>query len=83
LRHRLAYEAILLSLQLLSFIGIKHVEPLDDLLLVVQQLAGIYQCFDMSLNAYLDRCIEIIALFDNFTVRHVCRDENTVANVKA
>jgi hypothetical protein len=33
-----------------------------------------------SLNAYLDRCLEIIALFDNFTVQHVSRDENTVAN---
>jgi hypothetical protein len=42
--------------------------------------AGVFQCFDGSLNAYLDRCLEIIALFDDFTVQHVSRDENTVAN---
>jgi hypothetical protein len=25
-------------------------------------------------------CLEIIALFDDFTVQHVSRNENTVAN---
>jgi hypothetical protein len=60
--------------------GIKHVESFSDLLLVVQQVADLFQCFDGSLNAYLDKCLKIIALFDNFTVQHVSRDENTVTN---
>jgi hypothetical protein len=60
--------------------GIKHVEAFDDLLLVVQQVADVFQCFDESLNAYLDKCLEIIALFNDFTMHHVSRDENTVAN---
>jgi hypothetical protein len=60
--------------------GIKHVEAFGDLLLVVQQVADVFQCFDESLNAYLDKCLEIIALFDDFTMHHVSRDENTVAN---
>jgi hypothetical protein len=47
---------------------------------IVQQVSSIYQCFDGSLNAYLDKCLEIIALFDNFTLQHVFRDENIVAN---
>jgi hypothetical protein len=34
----------------------------------------------MSLNAYLDKCLEIIALFDDFTMQHFSSDENTVAN---
>jgi hypothetical protein len=38
------------------------------------QIADTFQCFDGSLNAYLDKCLEIITLFDVF------RDENTVAN---
>jgi small nuclear ribonucleoprotein (snRNP)-like protein len=60
--------------------GIKHVEAFRDSLLVVQQVVGVFQCFDDSLNAYLDKCLEIIALFDNFTTQHVSRDENTVMN---
>jgi hypothetical protein len=60
--------------------GVKHVESFGDSLLVVQQVAGIFQCFDGSLNAYLDKCLEIIALFDDFTLKHVSRDENTLAN---
>jgi hypothetical protein len=33
-----------------------------------------------SLNAYLDKCLETITLFDDFSVQYVNRDENTVAN---
>jgi hypothetical protein len=58
--------------------GVKRVEAFGDLLLVVQQIVGAFQCFDWSLNAYLYKCLEIIALFDDFTVQHVSRDENTV-----
>jgi hypothetical protein len=60
--------------------GIKHVEAFGDLLLVVQQVAGVFQCFDRSLNVYLDKCLEIITLFDDFTVQHVSRDKNTLMN---
>jgi ribonuclease HI len=69
-----------LGLQILSSIGVKHVEAFGDSLLVMQQVAGMFQWFDGSLNAYHDKCLEIIALFNDFTVQHVSRDENTVAN---
>jgi ribonuclease HI len=74
------YEVILLGQQILSFMGIKHVEIFGDFLLVVHQVAGVFQCFNVSLNAYLDKCFKIIALFDDFTVQPVSRDENTLAN---
>jgi ribonuclease HI len=74
------YEAILLGLWILSLMGVKHVEAFGDSLLVVQQIAGTFQCLDGSFNAYLDKCLKIIALFDDFTVQHVSRDENTVVN---
>jgi ribonuclease HI len=74
------YGAILLGLQILSSMGVKHVEAFGDSLLGVQQVSGIYQCFDGSLNSYLDKCLEIIASFDDFTVQHVFRDENIVMN---
>jgi small nuclear ribonucleoprotein (snRNP)-like protein len=59
---------------------VKHVEAFGDSLLVVQQVAGVLQCFDRSLNTYLDKCLEIIALLNDFIVQHISRDENTVAN---
>jgi hypothetical protein len=31
--------------------GVKHVEAFDDSLLVTQQVVGVFQCFDGSLNA--------------------------------
>jgi hypothetical protein len=39
-----------------------------------------FKCFNGSLNAHLDKCLEIIALFDDFTVQHISRDENIVTN---
>jgi ribonuclease HI len=63
--------------------GVKHVEVFGDSLLVMQQIVGTFQCFDGSLKAYLDKYLEIIALFDDFIVQHVSRDKNTVANDSA
>jgi hypothetical protein len=60
--------------------GIKIVKSLGDSMLVVQQVASIFQCFDGSLSAYLDKCFKIIDLFDDFTVHHVSKDKNTLAN---
>jgi small nuclear ribonucleoprotein (snRNP)-like protein len=60
--------------------GIKHVEAFNDLLLVVQQVPGVLRCLDGSLNAYLDKCLEIIVLFNDFTMEYVSRDENIVVN---
>jgi ribonuclease HI len=74
------YEAIMLGLQLLSSMGVKHIEAFGDSLLAVQQIVGTFQCLDGSLNAYLEKCLEIIALFKDFVVQHVSRNENTVVN---
>jgi ribonuclease HI len=74
------YEVILLGLHILISMGVKHVEAFGDSLLVVQEVVSVFQCFDRSLNTYLDKCLKIIALFDDFTVQHVSRDENTMVN---
>jgi ribonuclease HI len=74
------YEAILLGLQILNSMGVKHVKSFGDSLLVVQQDADMFQCFDGSLTVYLDKCLEIIALFHDFAVQRVSRDENTLVN---
>jgi hypothetical protein len=40
------YEAILLGLQILSSMVVKHVDAFGDSLLVVQQVASVFQCFN-------------------------------------
>jgi phage terminase large subunit-like protein len=62
------YEAILLGLHILCSMGVKHVEAFGYSLLVVKQVISVFQCFDGSLNAYLDKGLKIIAHFDDFTV---------------
>jgi ribonuclease HI len=74
------YEAIMLGLQILSSMSVKHVKAFDDSLLVVQQIADVFQWFNGSLNTYLAKCLKLIALFDDFTMQHVSSDENTTAN---
>jgi hypothetical protein len=58
----------MLGLQILRSIGVKYVKAFSESLLVMQQVAGVFQCFDGSLNAYLDKCLKIIVVFDDFTV---------------
>jgi ribonuclease HI len=74
--NQVEYEVILLGLQILSSMDVKHVEAFGDLLLVMQQVVGVFQYFDGSLNAYLNKCLEIIALFNDFTMQDISRDEN-------
>jgi hypothetical protein len=39
-----------------------------------------YQCFDGTLNSYLEKCWSIIHSFDGFSIRHISRVENHRAN---
>jgi ribonuclease HI len=54
------YEAILLGIQILSSMSVKHVEAFRDSLLVVKQVASVYQCFDGVLNTYLDNIWKLL-----------------------
>jgi ribonuclease HI len=48
--------------------------------LIVQQVRGDSQCLDVVLNSYHDRCLDIIKLFDMFSIKHIPREENSQAN---
>nr|AAT93985.1 putative polyprotein [Oryza sativa Japonica Group] len=74
------YNALLFGLQVMEMVGAKYVEAFGDSELVVQQVAGVYKCLDGSLNRYLDSCLDIIANFDNFAIRHIARRDNSRAN---
>ena len=63
--------------------GVKHVEAYGDPLLVVQQVSKVCQCLNGILNAYLDKCLDIISCMDEFMIYHVSREENPRANALA
>jgi hypothetical protein len=62
---------------------VKHVEAYGDSLLVVQQVSKVCQCLNGFLNAYLDKCLDIISCMDEFVIYHVPQEENPRANALA
>ena len=81
--NQVEYEALLFGLEFLQSMGVKHVEAFGDSLLVVQQVSKICQCYNGVLNAYLDKCLDIISCFDEFVIRHIPREDNEKANALA
>ena len=49
----------------------------------MQQVTGVYQCLEASLNIYLDKCLDIIGQFAKFQIWHIPRHENHKANMLA
>jgi ribonuclease HI len=70
------YDALLFGLELLNYMGVKHVKAFGDFQLVVQQVLEEYQCLDGTLNSYLKKCWGIIHSFDELSIRHISRVEN-------
>jgi hypothetical protein len=62
------YEALLFRVELLVVVDATHIEVFCDSLLVVQQIFKVFQCFDKSLNVYLDKCPNIISSLDYFNI---------------
>ena len=81
--NQVEYEALLFDLEFLESMGVKHMEAYGDSLLVVQQVSKICQYYNGSLNAYLDRCLDIISYFDEFVIQHIPRDSNKEVNALA
>jgi len=83
MNNQVEYEALLFGSGFLQSMGMKHVETYRDSLLVVQQVSKVCQCYNGSLNAYIDRCLDIISCFEEFVIRHIPRDSNKKANTLA
>jgi ribonuclease HI len=77
------YKALLFGLIMLRSMGVKHVEAYGDSLLVVQQVAGEFQCLEGSLRVCLDACLDIIGSLAEFQIQYVPRHENQRANLLA
>ena len=83
MNNQVEFEAFLFGLEFLESMGVKHVEAYGDSLLVVQQVSKVCQCYNGSLNTYLDRCLDIISCFDEFVIRRIPRDSNKKENALA
>jgi ribonuclease HI len=71
------YEDLLFGLEILASMKVRYVKAFGNSLLVVHQVSGECQCLEGSLNAYLDKCQDVIKLnFDEFCIHHIPRHEN-------
>jgi ribonuclease HI len=61
-------------------LGARDVDVFEDSYLIEQQVRGDSQCLDGVLNSYRDRCLDIIKLFDTFSIKDIPRKENSRAN---
>jgi hypothetical protein len=71
---------LLHGIEYLRDLGARDVDVFGDSNLIVQQIKGDCQCLDGVLNSYRDRCLDIIKLFDTFSIKHIPREENSRAN---
>jgi len=78
--NQVEYETLLFGLEFLQCMGVKYVKAFGDSLLVVQQVSKVCQCYNGSLNMYLDKCLDIIFSFDEFIIKQTPREENGKAN---
>jgi hypothetical protein len=61
-------------------LGARDVDVFGDYSLIVHQIIGDCQCLDRVLNSYRDKCLDIIKLFDTFSIKHIPREENNQVN---
>jgi ribonuclease HI len=74
------YESLLHGLEYLRDLGARDVDVFGDSNLIMQQIRGDSQCLYGVLKSYRDRCLDIIKLFDTFSIKHVPQEENSRAN---
>jgi hypothetical protein len=66
--------------EFLRDLGARDVDVFGDSNLIMQQVRGDSQCLDGVLNSYQDKCLDIIKLFDTFSIKHIPQEENSRAN---
>jgi hypothetical protein len=78
--NQVEFEALLHGIEYLRDLGARDADVFGDSNLIAQQVRGDSQCLDGVLNSYRDRCLDIIKLFDTFSIKHIRREENSRAN---
>jgi ribonuclease HI len=78
--NQVEYESLLHGLEFLRTWGARDVDVFGDSNLIVQQIKGDSQCLDGVLNSYRNECLDIVKLFDTFSIKHIPREENSWVN---
>jgi ribonuclease HI len=78
--NQVEYESLLHGLEFLRDLGARDVDVFGDPNLIIHQIRGDSQCLDGVLNSYRDNCLDIIKLFDTFSIKHIPREENSHPN---
>jgi ribonuclease HI len=68
------------GLEFLRDLGAKDIDVYGDSNLIMQQIRGDSQCLDGVLNSYRDKCLDIIKLFNTFSIKHIPWEENSLVN---
>jgi ribonuclease HI len=74
------YQALIKGLELLREIRADDVKIFGDSMLVINQLARIYECRSELLISYHERCLQLLKEFKDFCLEHISRLHNEEAN---
>jgi len=74
------YQALIKGLELLREVHADAVEIFGDSMLVINQLAGSYECRSEVLITYHERSMQLLKEFKDFRLEHVPRLHNEEAN---
>ena len=74
------YMGLLLGLHAAIKLGIKNLIIEGDSQLVINQLNGKYKCNSSNLIPLMERSKEYLSKLSNYTLNHVLRDKNSVAD---
>jgi ribonuclease HI len=78
--NQVEYESLLHGLEFFRDLGARDIDVFGDSNLIMQQIRGDSQCLDGVLNSYRDKCLDIIKLFDTFSIKHISQEENSRPN---
>ena len=74
------YQALIKGIVLLKKVHADAVEIFGDSMLVINQLAGSYECRSEVLIAYYERCVQLLREFRYFRLDHIPWLHNEEAN---
>ena len=74
------YQALIKGLELLREVHADAVEIFGDSMLVINQLAGSYECRSEVLITYYERSMQPLKEFKNFRLEYIPRLHNEEAN---
>jgi ribonuclease HI len=74
------YRALLLGLERARALGAREVELIGDSELVVRQVRGEYKVKNPDLRPLRDRVVDALGHFDEWSIRHVRREDNAAAD---